>query len=352
MNSDESIGLADDQLFDGQHEKITERVASLYRKDLHPLQTDSAALPTRPLEEFVNEIRSWLDNLLPGAIVWGYQRVGKTQGVRYLVDNAEHLLGAPIPTTLISVPDSLESPITRNQFYKLILAALGYGAPDSGTASVKKTRIEEFMVDRVRSAREHRYLMLVDEAQWLTVEQFRIFMDLHNQLKIRDIRLIVILVGQPELLDRKRALRSKGHNHLLGRFMTAIHRFEGVVDQADFVRFCRAFDEHSEWPDSSGVTFTHYFVPEAWAAGWRLQNSAVALWDVIASNRRQDNLPAKGELPMQALTALILWLLQTLHDRDDSALVLDKDTMEIAYERVASLQIRDHFMSQEKGQEE
>jgi len=58
------------------------------KSSTHPLLKDNAVLATRPLEVFINTINEWLENLIPGGVVWGYQRVGKTRAVRYLMNNA------------------------------------------------------------------------------------------------------------------------------------------------------------------------------------------------------------------------------------------------------------------------
>jgi len=71
----------------------------------HPVDRDAAILPTHPMEEFINEIREWLESRITGGIVWGNQRIGKTQAVRYLIANGEQLLGAPIPMGLFSAWD-------------------------------------------------------------------------------------------------------------------------------------------------------------------------------------------------------------------------------------------------------
>jgi len=214
----------------------------------HPIMRDAAILPTRAIEEFVNAINDWLDYLLPGAIVWGNFRTGKTQAVRYFLANIGDLLGSKIPAILLSSWDAENQPVTENRFYQEMLYALGYKLPESGTGAIKRRRVIDFMVERVREHREHRFLLFVDEAQWLTRKQFRCLMDLHNQLRMADVRLIVILVGQPELLEIKEGLRSSRQGHLVGRFMTCTHRFDGVVDYADVERMLGSLDGGSEYP--------------------------------------------------------------------------------------------------------
>ena len=310
----------------------------------HPLMKDNAILPTRALEEFVNAVRLWLDNLLPGAIVFGLPRIGKTQAIRYLMDNVAVLLGSPIPITLISCWEYTASGTTENRFFSEMLHALGYELTRSGTAALKRRRVIDCMVERATDVHEHRYLILVDEAQWLSDAHYRFLMDLHNQLKMADIRLIVLLVGQPELQEIKENLRSARKRHLLGRFMTGSHRFSGVAGLPDFRRMINALDDGSEYPLGSGITFTQYFVPKAFACGWRMSTQADRLWSILDKVCRRENIPKTDELPIQPLTACLRWLLQTLHDMDTEALELNDALIEEAIYRVALLQIEDHAL--------
>ena len=308
----------------------------------HPLMKDNAILPTRALEEFINTVRLWLDNLLPGGIVYGFPRIGKTQGIRYLMGNVEALLGSPIPITLISCWEYSASGTSENRFFTEMLNALGYELIASGTGAMKRRRVIDRMVERAAEVHEHRYLMLVDEAQWLSAAHYRFLMDLHNQLKMADIRLITLLVGQPELQEIRDDFRSAKKRHLLGRFMTASHHFTGVVGLPDFRRTLKALDGGSEYPIGSGVSFTQYFVPKAYGAGWRFANHADRIWQILDAVCRKENIPSTDELPMQPLTACFRWLLKTLNDIDTNDLEMTDALIEEAIYRVALLQIEDH----------
>lgn len=313
-----------------------------YERDRHPLSRDAAILPTHAVERFVNAIRMWMDNLLPGAIVWGVFRVGKTQAIRYLRANVNELLGSQIPTYLLSVMDM--EPLTKNQFYQEMLHMLGYPLPDSGTAAKKRRRTIDALIELARAAQEHRVLLFVDEAQWLTEMLYRCLMDLHNQLKENDIRLIVILVGQPELMEQKEALRSARKGHLVGRFMTCTHRFYGVRDASDLRRMLWAMDVGSEFPAGSGVSYTEFFLPKAFLAGWRLERHANLIWACIENAMHKHEIPSVAELPMQAIAALIRALVRDLAEQDCSDFELDEAAVIVVLERVALLQIIDHAL--------
>ena len=314
----------------------------LYKLGRHPIEKDTAILPTNAMEEFVNTLLGWLAGRLTGAIVWGNQRVGKTQAIRYVMANGQALLGAPIPISLLSAWDPTHSSLSENRFFRELLRAIGSHVQGSATASDLRRSAIDVMTDQVRSTKEYRYLLFIDEAQWLAPVQLRYLMDLHNHLKIADIRLITVLVGQPELIDNKLSLRNARQNHLLGRFMTATHQYTGLCAETEFRRLCRALDSQSEFPVGSGIQYTQYFVPKAYQAGWRLEKQAALIWRTLDQIMKENNVPSCKELPMQAIMALVVWLLQVLSDLDSESLCLERGIVEEAIYRVALVQIDDH----------
>ena len=310
----------------------------------HPIYRDAAILPTRQIEEFVNAVNDWLEYLLPGAIVWGNFRTGKTQAIRYLTANVLELFGSDIPTFILSMWDPDTRPVTENRFYQEMLYVLGYELPKSGTGAIKRRRVIDFVAERAVEQNEHRVLLFVDEAQWLSRRAYRCLMDLHNQLNIADVRLVVILVGQPELLEAKESLRSARQGHLVGRFMTCDHRFDGVVDSKDIQRMLAALDTGSEYPENSGWSYTYFFVPQAFEAGFRMERYAKAIWQALQNVCAQAALPKIRELPLQAISAFIRTLLRELRESDAPNLEISNAQIEETIYRVAFLQIQDHLL--------
>jgi AAA domain-containing protein len=308
----------------------------------HPLFQDSAIFPTQPLEDFINTLKLWIDNLLPGGIVYGNQRIGKTQAIKYLINNSSECLGNEIPITLISAWEPTLSSTTENRFFSELLYAIGYALPNSGTAGVKRRRAIDFLIEKVLERREHRYLMIIDEAQWLSKNQLRYLMDIHNQLKIANIRLITILVGQPELLTLKQELRTSRERHLVGRFMTGSHEFHGMRNIDDLKRVMSALDSNSEYPIGSGCSCTEYFAPKAFSKGWRLEQHAEQTWKLLNEilNREKISRSSKVDLPMQPFTAFFIWLMRTIREMDSDELELHENIIEKGLYQV-SIQFRD-----------
>lgn len=332
---------------DSSHEGMTKDISEskqesvMFRRSTHPIERDSAILPTYAMECFIAELLGWLDSRLTGAIVWGFQRVGKTHAIRYILMHGENVLGSPIPMCLLNSWQSDLRGVTEPRFYTEILRSLGYSNPNSGGAGVKKQRAVDLIKERVLAEKEFRFLMFIDEAQELKQKHMRFLMDLHNELKIHDIRLVTILVGQPELCEMKVDLRKEKKNHLLGRFMTATYQYAGLQTAKEFKRLCYSLDAQSEYPSGSGITYTAYFVPKAFKAGWRLNNQSSNIWKILNNVCREEQIPSLKELPMQAIMAILVWLLQELADHDHKDLELERAVIEEAIYRVGIIQLED-----------
>jgi hypothetical protein len=215
-----------------------------------------------------------------------------------------------------------------------------------GSAETKKQRAIDFIAEQAKERGEDRVILFVDEAQWLSDRQYRYLMDLHNQLNHRGVRLVTILVGQPELLDAKAALRCAGQGHVIGRFMTCTHHFQGVVGVDDLRRLLRALDSSDEFPLGSGWSYTAFFAPKAFEAGWRLEPHAGLIWNGIQHVLSKQSIPEAREITMQAVVALLRALLCNLRDRDAPSLELTAEVVEDLVCMVVLEQLRDQLTNE------
>jgi len=324
--------------------ETSDEIQPVVRTIHHPVERDSAVLPTRPLEDFVNEINEWLDSRITGGIVWGYNRVGKSQAIKYLnASGSQVFFGSSIPMGIHSTSDPKKTSLTERRFFGEILHSLGFVSPDSGTAEVKRRRLIELIAGRVESAGDFRFVLFIDEAQWLAEVQLRYLMDIHNQLKLMNIRLVCVLVGQPDLIDIKSNLRAAKKNHLLGRFMMVSHKFDGICSQSDLMRVFNAFDCQSEFPAGTSCSFTAYYVPIAFDSGWRLKDNTGLVWNTFNRVLEIEQLPKCSEYPMQAYMDLIVWILKSLRKEDSTSLQLTQAIIEEGIYRNALTQIQDHI---------
>lgn len=304
----------------------------------HPLMQNNAFLPTKPLEGFANAIQQWLNLLIPGAFVWGNSRAGKTHAVRMLSTHLAEILGSNIPVEKLSMWEPSGNSNTERRFFEELLFAFDYPL-SSGTGYTKMERAVDYILDAMKQVNEHRFLLLVDEAHQLSLPQYFHLANLHNRIAFKEKALIVVLVGQPELLETRKKFKEEKRAQLLGRFMAAEYEFRGLCGVTDFRYIVQAIDEKSEYPPNSGITYTRYFVPLAYAAGFRLTHYVDRIWKILEQRCKDEGIPDIKHLPMQPITALLRKLLFELSCRDVQGLELTTSLIQETIHEVAIGQI-------------
>jgi hypothetical protein len=129
----------------------------------------------------------------------------------------------------------------------------------------------------------------------------------------------------------------------MGRFMTCTHHFQGVVGEADLGRLLSALDNGEEFPVGSGWSYTAFFAPRAFEAGFRLEPHAALIWRAIQQVLNKEGLPEAREITMQAVAALLRALLCNLRERDGTSMELPSETVEDLVRKVVLEQLRDQL---------
>ena len=140
-----------------------------------------------------------------------------------------------------------------------------------------------------------RFLVLViDEAQGMTQREWLWLVELHSLLEKERIRLCVFSIASLQVFDEPVGMALSGGAHVAARFMLASEPFHGIRD-VDELRFVLSgYDEGTEWPKRSGISFSAGLAPKAWAAGFRMAAHAEGLMQAMV-----DELPAKYDGPIE-----------------------------------------------------
>lgn len=287
----------------------------------HPLMR-SYRVASKPIEEMLNTITQWVDLQHPGGMIYGPQRLGKTEAIRYIIPFLSDALGSEIPIYLMSC--SGERVPRQSTFYEDLLRAADH-ASYGGTIQQKRQRVVEGFLCDAEECNGNRVLLFIDDAQWLHEYSYRWLMDIHNQLKLRDVHLVTVLVGQPELLEQRNAYRASRQLQVVARFMARAHMFRGLESAADIETVFRQLDDRAQFPQDSGWTYTRFFVPLAFEAGWRLTKNAALVWQALEEAYPWDrSISRRKTLPMAAFSQLCVFLLRELHELDADDLRLDE----------------------------
>jgi AAA domain len=263
----------------------------------HPIDTTRYLLPTPSIDKSYTAVLQWIENRVPGGMIYGKPRLGKTRAIKYLTRLFTEKFGANLPViTLLCHAYKIPSEPT---FFEDLLRVAGHALYRSGKAAAKRDRLIEYLYEKVEFSSQNRLILFIDEAQKLHEQHYTWLMDLHNELDGRDVAMIVLLVGQDELLHQFSAFQQAQKTQIIGRFMVHQHKFHGLSEATQIKKCLEAYDIGSEYPEDSGWSFTRYFYPAAFNSGFRLKSHAASLWEAFRLIRDECGVPGNREIPMQ-----------------------------------------------------
>jgi hypothetical protein len=262
--------------------------------DDHPIVRKRYLVPTPTIDLVTDRVVKQIRLRNPGAILYGYPRFGKTSSIRYVI----HYLGEKFPGAVcVNFRCETHKSGSEDSFLIALLSAVGHKEPLAGKISRKRIRLLEYICMLADRSGKDWIVFFADEAQKLQVIEYEWLRDLHDALELKGIRMITILVGQPQLLDQKSALRHSKDTQIVLRFMVTEIRFGGISSPEDVATCLQAYDE-SCYPPDSAWTFTRFFYPRAHAAGLQLSTQATALWRAFERAHKTAAMSAPMEIPM------------------------------------------------------
>jgi hypothetical protein len=137
----------------------------------------------------------------------------------------------------------------------------------------------------------------------------------HDALDRQQIKLFTFLVGQQELLARKTGLQIAGKTQIVARLMVEELAFYGIRNAED-VATCLDGYGQTAYPEGSGWSFTRFYLPQAFDAGYRLLNDADVLWQAFQTAHHKASLPGRLEIPMESFVRAVEIALKESELRD------------------------------------
>jgi hypothetical protein len=111
-----------------------------------------------------------------------------------------------------------------------------------------------------RNCGGNRIVLLIDEAQDMHQPEFETICNLENALDQLGFKLIVICVGSHELNYQHQVFIHTGKIHLNARYMVRFSRFRGIADVDELKSVLNGYDDLTDWPEGSGISFTRYLL--------------------------------------------------------------------------------------------
>ncbi|ABR91923.1 Uncharacterized conserved protein [Janthinobacterium sp. Marseille] len=261
----------------------------------HPVVAQKYIVPTPSIDELYVRVKKLIRLRTPGAIIYAHPRFGKTYGVRYV----SRMLKEDYPKlVVISFGCQKKKSHSEDAFFANLLDAAGHKDPMSGNITRKRFRLNERIKELVDNSGLNWVVFFADEAQRLDIIEYEWLRDVHDELERRGVRMITLLVGQPQLLNQKSSFRIGKQTQIVSRFMIDEMRFRGLCSANDLATCLAGFD-HAFFPESSKWSYTRYFLPAAFGDGLRLMDQAAMLWRTFQEAHEEARFDYELEIPMQ-----------------------------------------------------
>lgn len=294
------------------HPKSFERPVA---KERHPLTTRTYRVATTAIEDCWLVVSRCLQYRIPGALIYGESRLGKTYAIEYL-RMLIHRERPEIPT--FHVQAEHKSSRSEGAFFSNLLRAVRHPEPDIARNSRKRKALHDRLRDVAEAQGSSMVVFFCDEAQRYSLHEYEWLRDVHDELAQCGVRLTTFLFGQDRLCEQRARFQDSGDTQIVKRFMVETLRFRGIRSALDAATCLKSYDDHA-YPSDSQWSFTRYYYPYAFDAGLRLEMGAHLLWNAFALAHKHAALAGEVEIPMEyfsrAVEAILLDGL--LHDAVD-----------------------------------
>jgi hypothetical protein len=243
----------------------------------HPAFNPNTVLVTDPIKELYQTVRHILMVRESGCCFTAQSGVGKTRALILL----EHLLRERMPELVVIRHNSWNQQVPSiRAFFKHFLTAVGHPELRGETFDLRH-RLVCRLIDLARNYQSPFVVLLIDEANAMRLEDFLFLKDIYNDLDRENVQLVTIMMGQdPDFSDVIARLREKGKSDLISRFARRRQAFRAFSCHDDVTGVFAQYD-NTVWPAGSSQTWTQFFMPAAWEAGFRLQNETGAFFEAV-----------------------------------------------------------------------
>ena len=267
----------------------------------HCLLTKRYAIYTPPMHEMIAQIGDWIDQQRPGGYIHGASRLGKSRCIQWhLKDVLEKRFNTSLPLIVWNHrPDSHKS---EALFWNQLLRITDFEFISS-TKKVDRAEAFSMCVQRLisiaKNSKRNYIILLIDEAQDVTLTEWKWLVGLQNDLDYKGYMLGVFSVGSHQLNYRHEYMASTGNAHIAARFMAAHYQFYGIRSPKELEYVLNGYDVDSEWPISSGLSFLNYFSPNDYHSGRRLAHCTNDMWKALVELSPEKVARKYQNFPMQ-----------------------------------------------------
>lgn len=296
---------------------------------MHPVEIGKYYVITPTIYKLHLSLCKWMKGMRPGCIVYGFSRTGKSHAIVALSD----LLPKEFKDLSALKHSMLQHQrLTEKEFFRNILASFQHARAEYGNAGTKRDVLVDYITEQANANEQQRAVIFIDEAQWVRPIEYGYLRGVYNSLIDRGVAPMFVLVGDRELHKEYLNYKKYENYEIIGRFMSSSFEFGGIKGEAEINLVLHGYD-CTEAPQNSGWSFTRYYFPSAFDAGWRLTSQTKNLWytycDMIKEIKK-----SREEIYMSDLAPAVQYFLTEFSDLEKTSLTIAPECWREAFDFV------------------
>jgi hypothetical protein len=164
------------------------------------------------------------------------------------------------------------------------------------------------------------FLLLLDEMQALGEKEYKHLQVIQNRLKLLDISMTTIGFAQHQINSVRTSFVSGDEGAVVARFLSERIEFPGCSSVKWLEEVLRSFDEALFYPVDSNCSYTQFFLPKAFSAGFRISFYSSMIYDCAVEAVSGSS---KRVIPVEHMFHSVQLILTSSRLSDDQGFVLD-----------------------------
>lgn len=292
--------------------------------EFHPVRERNYTIPTWVMENTYAIVKERVWARRTGVFFYAAPRMGKSTCVSYI---KERLANEFKRIYVLLVDARGSSRPSYEHMFRLILEAKAHDLAGRKNADFLFRNVVTDIAVKVGIRGGSHFVLLIDELQLLNETDLQQLLVLHNALERLKIKMTTVSFAQPEIMHRHSLLQTAKQRQIIARFLSEPIKYVGCGSEHELARILQAYDENTEFPLNSGLTYTQFFLPNAYKNGFRLKRYSSQIWSVLSKAARA---LGDGMVPMEHLTITIEHCLLASWNDDVVNFVLSNEDIEAA----------------------
>lgn len=211
-----------------------------------------------------------------GGVIAGPSRCGKSTALRALDNSITTRDGEAIPLFRVTYGER-DTRTIRSVFNK-VARTLGYKVKTNHRSDDLLEMICLALADASIANRTRQVILVVDEAQILTIQQLSCFAEIYNVLyELRTNIVIIFAANSDQFQPLAEQLLQKKNTYLRERFFSQVYEFHGIQTEQELADCLRGYASYL-MDDVDRITAWELYCPHLIKLGWTLDKIAPLYW--------------------------------------------------------------------------